>query len=76
MTSFQKNPKFISFAVFCSWIISRNNYVLIVISIVYASLWLVTWPLSPYELQNDQFDHFIDEFIPIVSSPLFTSGKS
>ena len=42
----------------------RNKYVLIVISIVFDSKWWVTWLFSPYELKNDQFDHFIGKFIP------------
>ena len=42
----------------------RDKYVFIVISIVFDSKWWVTWPFSPYELKNNQFDHFIGKFIP------------
>ena len=42
----------------------RTKYVSIVISIVFDSKWWVTWPFSPYELKNNQFDHFIGKFIP------------
>ena len=42
----------------------RDKYVLIVISIAYASEWWVTWPISHYEFQNDQFDHLIGKLIP------------
>ena len=41
----------------------RNKYVFIVISIIFDSKWWVTWPFSPYELKNNQFDHFIGKFI-------------
>ena len=41
----------------------RNKYVLIVISIEYASKWWVTWPFSHNELEDDQFCQFIDKFI-------------
>ena len=42
----------------------RNEYKHVVISIVYASKWWVTWPFLNYELENDHFDRFIGKFIP------------
>ena len=42
----------------------RYKQVILVISFVFASKWWVTWPFSHYELENDQFDHFIGKFIP------------
>ena len=41
----------------------RYKYVTIVISFVYASKLWVTWQLSPYKRENEQFDHFIGKFI-------------
>ena len=42
----------------------RNEYKHVVISIVYAFKWWVTWPFFHYELENDHFDRFIGKFIP------------
>ena len=42
----------------------RSNYKHVIISIVYASKWWVTWPFFHYELKNDHFDRFIGKFIP------------
>ena len=61
----KKIPKIINSTVFGFWVIFCNKYVLIVISIVNASKWWVTWPFSHYEFENDQFDHFIGKLIPI-----------
>jgi len=65
MTSFQKIFQKILISWFLvSELFFRNKYVLIVISFVYASKWWVTWPFSHYELENDQFDHFIGKINP------------
>ena len=37
----------------------RDKNIVTVISIEYASKWWVTWPLLYYDLENDQFGHFI-----------------
>ena len=42
----------------------RNKYKPIVISLVYASKWWVTWLFLHNELENDHFDRFIGKFIP------------
>ena len=41
----------------------RNEYKHVVISIVYASKWWVTWPFFHYAIGNDHFDGFIGKFI-------------
>ena len=42
----------------------RNKYKPIVISLVYASKWWVTWLFLHNELENDHFDRFIGKYIP------------
>ena len=66
MRSFQKKfQKLIILRFLVSELFFRNKYMLIVISIVNASKWWVTWPFSYCEFENDQFDHFIGKLIPI-----------
>ena len=65
MTSFQKKSKKLLISQFLiSELFFRDQYVLIVISIEYASKWWVTWPISHNQLENDQFDLSIGKLIP------------
>ena len=61
---FKKFQKSLILRFLVSELFFRNKYVLIVTSIVFDSKWWVTWLFSPYELKNNQFDHFIGKFIP------------
>ena len=64
MTSFEKKfEKLLISRFLVSEYFFRNEYKHVVISIVYASKWWVTWPFFHYAIGNDHFDGFIGKFI-------------
>ena len=60
----KKSKKLLISQFLVSELFFRDQYVLIVISIEYASKWWVTWPISHNQLENDQFDLSIGKLIP------------
>ena len=60
----KKSKKLLISQFLVSELFFRDKYVLIVISIEYASKWWVTWPISHNQLENDQFDLSIGKLIP------------
>ena len=60
---FKKTLKIMNFVFLVSELYPGNGYALIVKSFVYAWKWWIVWPFSHYEIDNDQFDHFIGKFI-------------
>ena len=60
----KKSKKLLISQFLVSELFFRDQYVLIVISLEYASKWWVTWPISHNQFENDQFDLSIGKFIP------------
>ena len=61
---FKKFQKLLILRFLMSDLFFRNKYKPIVINLVYASKWWVTWLFLHNELENDHFDRFIGKYIP------------